>query len=742
MDSGYWLSLTIEETKFVDRLNTYQPWNHEEEEPPQVTSGDSFSLATNDGFHRVQMHQLEMELHFERSLNRLSDRLLHSLLATAQPDPSDAAQLTTEVLQPIANELRATLGATIAGIALPDLDIESVAGDCLTPSPFISTFKICAVAPYESQRQGQQTAMGLATGQKIRFGLGEAIAVADLQALHDQPWAAAWPIVASAQTLGWLIAIDSPSESSSSDGVWEFQLRTRFLQGVSRHCGIALQKLHQYVPYCPHCQTLEQRNRQLERTNQLKSEFLANTSHEIRTPLSSILGFTHLLREQGYNVNSTRHREYLNIILTSGQHLLALINDILDLSKIEANQLNLQWETAKVEDLCRSVLLLVKEKASDKGLELRLDIDPNATTFVVDPLRLKQMLFNLLSNALKFTVRGAVGLQVRLVGVFLHFTVWDTGTGISKEQQNQLFRPYSQIANNVVSPGEGTGLGLSLTRRLAELHGGWVAVESEPNRGSRFTIALPLTPRVIDQSEAPTECTELVPAPLNPLHSTRQPEVRAEVSPPRSSLSNVTPLPTGKQRRSDSRSTVPLSLRTHTAPTTRSAAPGAALSGNPTQHQPLQTIARAGDGKYTSTANPRHHTKPTPVAARSYHLLLVEDHPPNAKLMIAYLSKMGYEVTWARNADEMWHALTLSQPALILMDVHLPQTDGLTLTRQLRQQPQYQQLPIIAQTAMAMSGDRQLCLEAGATDYITKPIDLNTLGELVSHYSHNDRYSD
>jgi CheY-like chemotaxis protein len=121
---------------------------------------------------------------------------------------------------------------------------------------------------------------------------------------------------------------------------------------------------------------------------------------------------------------------------------------------------------------------------------------------------------------------------------------------------------------------------------------------------------------------------------------------------------------------------------------------------------------------------------------------LVEDHPPNAKLMIAYLSKMGYEVTWARNADEMWHALTLSQPALILMDVHLPQTDGLTLTRQLRQQPQYQQLPIIAQTAMAMSGDRQLCLEAGATDYITKPIDLNTLGELVSHYSHNDRYSD
>lgn len=683
------------------------------------------------------MHQLEMELHFERSLNRLSDRLLHSLLTTTQPDPSDAAQLTTEALQLIANELRTTLGAAIAGIALPDLCVEAAAGDCLT-SPFISTFKLCAVAPYESQRQGQQTAMVLATGQKIRFGLGESIAVADLQALHNQPWAAAWPILSNTQTLGWLIAIDSPPELSAfSDGIWEFQLRTRFLQGVSRHCAIALQKLHQQAPHCPHCQTLEQRNRELERTNQLKSEFLANTSHEIRTPLSSILGFTHLLREQGYNVNSTRHREYLNIILTSGQHLLALINDILDLSKIEANQLNLQWETAKVEDVCRSVLVLVKEKASDKGLELRLDIDPNATTFVVDPLRLKQMLFNLLSNALKFTIRGAVGLQVRLVGVFLHFTVWDTGTGISKEQQNQLFRPYSQIANNVVSRGEGTGLGLSLTRRLAELHGGWVAVESEPNRGSRFTIALPLTPRVIDQSEAPLECTELVPTPLNPLHSTRQPEVHAEVSPPRTSLSNVTPLQR-KQRRSGSHSTAPLSLRTHTAPATKSATPGAGLSSNPTQHQPLEAIAHADGGKYVSTASSRHHAKLTPVAARSYHLLLVEDHPPNAKLMIAYLSRMGYEVTWARNADEMWHALTLSQPALILMDVHLPQADGLTLIRQLRQQSQYQQLPIIAQTAMAMSGDRQLCLEAGATDYITKPIDLNTLGELVSHYSHSD----
>ncbi len=172
---------------------------------------------------------------------------------------------------------------------------------------------------------------------------------------------------------------------------------------------------------------------------------MANTSHEIRTPLSSIIGFTHLLLAQGYDSTRERHQEYLNIIQSSGKHLLALINDILDLSKIEANQLEVQWETVNVPALCRNVLALVKEKAGNKGLKLLLDIDPNVTTLVADPLRLKQMLLNLLFNALKFTTTGTVGLKVLKKGVFVHFTVWDTGAGISQKIRRNCFNPISKL---------------------------------------------------------------------------------------------------------------------------------------------------------------------------------------------------------------------------------------------------------------------------------------------------------
>ncbi|BAY08455.1 nSTAND1 domain-containing NTPase [Calothrix sp. NIES-2098] len=227
--------------------------------------------------------------------------------------------------------------------------------------------------------------------------------------------------------------------------------------------------------------------------NQLANQFLA-MSHGIRTPLSSIIGFTHLLLAQGYDPNRERHQEYLNIIQSSGKHLLKLINDILDISKIESNQLEMQWETVNVPALCNNVLALVKEKAANKGLKLLLDLDPNVTTIVADPLRLKQMLLNLLFNALKFTTIGTVGLKVFIKGIFVHFTVWDTGTGISKEDQTKLFQPYFQITQSADNHQEITALELVVTQKLAEVHGGCVQVESEVERGSSFTIILPLTP--------------------------------------------------------------------------------------------------------------------------------------------------------------------------------------------------------------------------------------------------------
>ncbi|HEY9862260.1 MAG TPA: ATP-binding protein [Candidatus Obscuribacterales bacterium] len=728
----------------MDRLNTHQHLSWQVEGLPDAVSSPELRLhGSPDNAATSRIQQLETELWVERFCHRLSDRLADNLLNHVHAqDPTTALQPEAEIFQIIVNELRSALGNGIVAIALP---YQTPVNPLVTAPEVALAFRIGHVASQQLQRSNPLVSvMAIATSKPLKFNLGELLTVGDLQSLHDHTYRIAWPMLdVAGAVLGWLIVVDAVGEERLGTlPAWERQLRADLIERVGRQCAIAVQHARQLKAACPHCQKLETRNRELERTNQLKSEFLANTSHEIRTPLSSILGFTHLLREQGYNPSSLRHREYLNIILTSGQHLLALINDILDLSKIEANQLDLQWETTKVEEICRGVFKLVKEKANDKGLELRLDLDPNATTFVADPLRLKQMLFNLLSNALKFTTKGTVGLQVRLAGIFLHFTVWDTGTGISQEQQQQLFRPYSQIANGVVSRDEGTGLGLALTQKLAELHGGWVEVESELHQGSRFTIKLPLTPQLGTQPQL--ECQEALSSPAVVISST---STAAESD----ATYNVTESSTAHHSggtRSNGCSSQPRANRA-----TSSTSPVGSASNNAQQSRLQRTAMQVASPSAQAAIR---HTEATEAETRivnakavrtparprvltpyprSYHILLVEDHPPNAKLLITYLSKLGYEVTWVQSATEMWQALTISLPALMLMDIHLPEVDGLTLTRQLRSRQEYQQLPIIAQTAMAMTGDREVCMEAGFTDYMTKPIDLSVLAQMVAKYS-------
>ncbi|HEY9750669.1 MAG TPA: ATP-binding protein [Allocoleopsis sp.] len=692
-----------------------------------------------------RMQQLETELWVERFCNQLSDRLADKLLNHGHlVDRASTLQPEAEIFQWVVNELRTALGNGIVAIALPYQSAAPVAKPS-TPTPeAVVAFQIAHVASQQLQRPSQVgSSMAIATSKPLKFSLGELLTLTDLQTLHAYNYPAAWPIPnLVGEVLGWLIVVDAVGEERLATlPAWEQLARTNLIERTVRQCAIAIQQARQLSAACPQCQKLETRNRELERTNQLKSEFLANTSHEIRTPLSSILGFTHLLREQGYNPSSIRHREYLNIILTSGQHLLALINDILDLSKIEANQLDLQWETTNVEEICRSVLKLVKEKANDKGLELRLDLDPNATTFVADPLRLKQMLFNLLANALKFTTKGTVGLQVQLAGIFLHFTVWDTGTGISQEQQQQLFRPYSQITNTVVSRDEGTGLGLALTQKLAELHGGWVELESELNRGSRFTIKLPLTPQLNSQTQLAcqetTSAATVVSATTSVAEAGASYNLGTETPPPQepSSRSGDRPAPPLAQSRSPSSHASAANSTNQTAQRSRLKRTAMQAAEPVTQ----ATLRRTSEVATVSASGSSGKAVARPRSLSSYsrpnQILLVEDHVPNAKLLITYLSKLGYEVTWVQNATEMWQALTISLPALMLMDIHLPEVDGLTLTRQLRACRKYQQLPIIAQTAMAMTGDREVCMEAGFTDYLTKPIDLSALAQMVAKYS-------
>jgi PAS domain S-box-containing protein len=241
-----------------------------------------------------------------------------------------------------------------------------------------------------------------------------------------------------------------------------------------------------------HEQALRQSNRELAKVARMKDEFLASMSHELRTPLNAILGIAEVLQEQIYGPVTKRQITALQQIDESGRHLLALINDILDLSKIEAGQLTLDLTATDVRAVCLASLRLVEPAARHKGMTARVSIDDDVGTHLCDSRRLTQILVNLLSNAVKFTpVGGEFGLEVKPTAHGLTFTVWDTGIGISPEDQKALFQPFVQLDSSLARAHGGTGLGLALVRRMTELHGGEVRLESEQGGGSRFIITLP-----------------------------------------------------------------------------------------------------------------------------------------------------------------------------------------------------------------------------------------------------------
>ncbi|MCG6137773.1 MAG: PAS domain S-box protein [Nostoc sp. LLA-1] len=228
-----------------------------------------------------------------------------------------------------------------------------------------------------------------------------------------------------------------------------------------------------------------------EAGSRAKSEFLATMSHELRTPLNAIMGLSQLLQQEMVGSLNEKQKEYISCIYSSGEHLLAVINDILDLSKIEAGKEELSVLPLSVPELCNSVLSTVRDRAIEKGLDLTSDIDSKAGVCVADARRIKQMLINLLTNAIKFTPAGQVSLVVQKVPEGISFTVSDTGIGIDTNQFQFLFEPFKQLDSRLNRQYEGTGLGLALTRKLARLHGGDVTVVSKLGEGSQFTLFLP-----------------------------------------------------------------------------------------------------------------------------------------------------------------------------------------------------------------------------------------------------------
>lgn len=376
-------------------------------------------------------------------------------------------------------------------------------------------------------------------------------------------------------------------------------------------------------------------NAELAQAVQAKDEFLAAMSHELRTPLNAILGLSESLQEGVYGPLAEKQLMSLQTIERSGTHLLSLINDILDLSKIEAGKLDLNIGAVDVAATVQSSLQFVKQQASKKQIDLSVTVDESLRTIQADELRLKQIFVNLLTNAVKFTPeRGRVEVEVRADWStrVAHVAVRDNGIGIAPEQLNRLFKPFVQLDSKLSRQHSGTGLGLSLVARLADKHGGSVGVESEPGKGSCFVVSLPID-------------------------GTRGHALDAEE--------------------------------------------GDDLAGAP---------------------------------AESPLILLADDNESTIQLLTDYLMIKGYRVVVAHNGIEAIERLHQERPALILMDIQMPRMDGMEAIRQVRADSRLARLPIIALTALAMQGDRERCLEAGANDYMSKPVSLRELiGTIEAH---------
>ncbi|MBX6388644.1 MAG: HAMP domain-containing protein [Frankia sp.] len=493
--------------------------------------------------------------------------------------------------------------------------------------------------------------------------------------------------------------------------------------------------------------TLEERAEQLAQSSQYKSEFLANMSHELRTPLNSLLILAKLLADNPENNLTAKQVNFAKTIYAAGSELLGLINDILDWSKVEAGKMAVEPTTVRTEALCDAVAQAFRPIVEQNGLDFVVTVAADVPEeFVTDEQRIQQVLRNLLSNAVKFTERGAVRLDVtvaspdvpfivpslRSAPTVLSFAVSDTGIGIPPDKQRMIFEAFQQADGTTSRRYGGTGLGLSISKEIARLLGGSIGVSSAVDRGSTFTLYVP---SVLPPDQQPAEGTPGEPDDVLIIHADEGPRRPAtpasELPPARSARSTATERPAGAG-----------DLQETTRPGTGDVAvvpdlpePGVGKApgerGGTSAPQPGRTPF------LTEPARPLREPVPDETdPLQGATVLVVDDDVRNVFALTSALEMFGMRVQYADNGHDAVKLLQQGKATidLVLMDVMLPGMDGNETTSVIRAMPAFTNLPILVLTAQAMPGEREKSLAAGATDYITKPVDLDhLLGVMRAH---------